>query len=263
MSGDAGLFGPESVTWKVHAHPSALVGGLRALLMQTMHPLAMAGVGQHSRYRDDPLGRFRRTAQFVNATTYGTTDEAHAAIALVRRIHTRVNGVAPDGRPYRADDPALLSWVHNVEVDSIAAAYHRFGPGFGPGDADRYVAEMMVLASLMGADDVPATATQLRDWVAHHPERAITKDARKAARFLTFPNLSPLMRVPYSVLAAAAISLLPVRDRIALRLPSFPPAEPFVIVPATRAFLGALGLAMGPSHAYIDAQYRVAIASGS
>jgi len=154
MSGDAGLFGPDSVTWRVHAHPSALVGGLRALLVQTMHPLAMAGVAQHSRYRDDPLGRFRRTAEFVNATTYGTTAEAEAAIALVRRIHTRVNGVAPDGRAYRADDPALLSWVHNVEVDSIAAAYHRFGPGFAPGDADRYVAEMTTLAVLMGADDV-------------------------------------------------------------------------------------------------------------
>jgi hypothetical protein len=87
----------------------------------------------------------------------------------------------------------------------------------------------------------------------------VTKDARRAARFLTFPNLSPLLRVPYGVLAAAAISLLPVRDRIALRLPSFPPAEPFVIVPATRAFLGAVGVAMGPSPAYVDAQYRLAL----
>ena len=258
MSGDAGLFGPESVTWRVHAHPSALVGGLRALLVQTMHPLAMAGVAQHSRYRDDPLGRFRNTARFVNATTYGTTEEAEAAVALVRRIHTRVNGVAPDGRAYRADDPALLSWVHNVEVDSIVRAFQRFGPGFAPGHADRYVTEMTTIARLVGADDLPTTADAVHAWVAHHPERAITKDARKAARFLTFPNLSPLLRVPYGVLAAAAISLLPVRDRIALRLPSFPPAEPFVIVPATRAFLGALDWVTGPSPAHVDAQYRVA-----
>src|SRR5262245_41399774 len=152
MSGDAGLFGPESVTWRVHSNSSALVGGLRALVVQTLHPLAMAGVAQHSRYREDPLGRFRNTAQFVNTTTYGTTEAAARAIEMVKRIHTRVNGVAPDGRAYRADDPALLSWVHNVEVDSIASAYQRFGPGFAPGEADRYVNEMTTLARLVGAD---------------------------------------------------------------------------------------------------------------
>jgi uncharacterized protein (DUF2236 family) len=242
----------------VHAHPCALIGGLRALLVQTCHPLAMAGIAQHSTYRHDPLGRFRRTAQFVAATTYGTTEEAQAAIAIVQRVHTKINGVAPDGRPYRADDPALLSWVHNVEVDSIAAAYRRFGPGFAPGEADQYVAEMSRVGFAVGADDVPLTARDVHAWVANHPERQVTRDARRTARFLVIPPIPPLMLVPYGVLAAGAISLISVRDRIALRLPSFPPAEPIVLVPATRAFLTALGLALGPSPARRDAEQRIA-----
>jgi uncharacterized protein (DUF2236 family) len=255
---DAGLFGPDSMTWRVHAHPSALVGGLRALLVQTCHPLAMAGVAQHSTYRNDPLGRFERTAQFVNATTYGTTAEAEAAIAMVRRIHSKISGVAPDGRAYRADDPALLSWVHNVEVDSIMTAYRRFGPRVRPGEDDQYVAEMTRVGAAVGADDLPTTAQDLHLWVSRHPERNITAEARRAARFLLFPPVPALLHVPYGILAAGAISLIPVRDRFALRLPSFPPAEPVVLVPATRAFLAALGLALGPSPAHRDAQERVA-----
>jgi uncharacterized protein (DUF2236 family) len=257
-TGDAGLFGPNSMTWRVHAHPCALVGGLRALLVQTCHPLAMAGVQQHSKYREDPLGRFQRTAKFVNATTYGTTAEAEAAIALVRRIHTMINGVAPDGRAYRADDPALLSWVHNVEVDSILLAYRRFGPGLGNDDADTYVREMARVGGAVGANDIPDTARDLRAWVDGHPERRITPDARRAARFLVFPPIPKLMLVPYGIIASAAISTISVRDRVALRLPSFPPAEPLVIVPATRAFLAALGLALGPSPAHRDALERIA-----
>jgi uncharacterized protein (DUF2236 family) len=257
MTGDAGLFGPDSVTWRVHAHPCALVGGLRALLIQTCHPLAMAGVAQHSKYRQDPLGRFRRTAQFVNSTTYGTTPEAEAAIVLVRRIHAKINGVAPDGRAYRADDPALLSWVHNVEVDSILLAYRRFGPGISNDDADTYVREMARVGGAVGAGDMPDTAHALRMWVDHHPERQITRDARRAARFLVLPPIPKLMLVPYGIIASAAISLISVRERVALRLPSFPPAEPLVIVPATRTFLAALGLVLGPSPAHRDALERI------
>jgi uncharacterized protein (DUF2236 family) len=257
-SADPGLFGPDSVTWRVHAHPCALIGGLRALLVQTCHPLAMAGIAQHSTYQQDPLGRFRRTAQFVNATTYGTTAEAGDAIALVRRIHPHIRGTAPDGRPYRADDPALLSWVHNVETESILCAYDRFGPGLSAPDADRYVAEMTRVGAAVGANDLPITAQALRVWVEEHPERRVTRDARRAARFLLFPRLPPLLLAPYGLLAVAAVTLLPVRDRIALRLPSFPPAEPVLVVPATRAFISALGLVLGPSPAHQAARARVA-----
>jgi uncharacterized protein (DUF2236 family) len=252
------LFGPDSVTWRVHAHPSALIGGLRALIVQTLHPLAMAGIAEHSTYRDDPLGRFRRTAQFVNATTYGTTREANAAIELVRRIHPRIRGTAPDGRPYRADDPALLSWVHNVEVNSIVVAYRRFGPGLRTDAADRYVSEMTRVGAAVGADDLPETSRELHKWVETHPERRVTADARRAVRFLVFPRIPRLMLPPYAMLAAAALSLVPVRERIALRVPSFPPAEPIFLVPATRAYLAAIGLALGPSPARRAAHARLA-----
>ncbi|MBK5286954.1 MAG: DUF2236 domain-containing protein, partial [Acidimicrobiia bacterium] len=126
---DPGLFGPDSVTWRIHADRSMLIGGLRALLLQVLHPLAMAGVAQHSTYRRDPLGRLARTGRFVAATTYGTTAEAERAITMVTDVHQRVRGVAADGRPYSASDPALLAWVHNVEVDSFLSAYRRYGPG--------------------------------------------------------------------------------------------------------------------------------------
>jgi uncharacterized protein (DUF2236 family) len=148
------------MTWKVHSHLSTVIGGLRALFVQTMHPLAMAGVADHSDYRKDPLGRLERTAQFVAATTYGTTAEAMHAIEVVRRVHVHVRGIAPDGRPYDASDPALLSWVHNVEVDSFLSAYRRFGPGATDEDADRYVAEMTRVGAALGADQIPPTVAE-------------------------------------------------------------------------------------------------------
>ncbi len=246
-AGDPGLFGPDSVTWRVHAHPSALVGGLRALLLQTFHPLAMAGIAEHSNYRDDPLGRFRRTAEFVAATTYGTTEEANRAIAIVRRVHVHVRGVAPDGRPYRADDPALLSWVHNVEVESILIAYQRFGPGLSRSESDQYVREMVRVGSAVGADQLPDTARELRQWVASVPERKVTPAARRTVRFLLFPPLPRVLLGPYAVLAASALSLLSVHERLTLHLPSIPPAEPLVLVPAAKVFLGALDIVLGPS----------------
>lgn len=254
---DPGLFGPESVTWRVHGHLSAIVGGLRALLLQTLHPLAMAGIAQHSDYKRDPIGRFQRTATFVAETTYGTTDEAHAAIDRVRSVHRRVQGVAPDGRPYRANDPELLSWVHNTLVDSVLAAYRRFGPGLPDDDADRYVGEMTVLGRILGANGLPVSAGDLRRWVEHHPDRRATRAARDAARFLVLPALPIVLLPPYGVVAAAAVSLLPVRDRIALRLPSFPPADALVVVPATRLFLAGAGLVLGTSPALRAAEARL------
>src|SRR5256885_8630678 len=114
-SGDPGLFGPDSVTWRVHAAPSMLIGGLRALLVQALHPLAMAGVHQHSDYRDNPWGRLRRTSEYVLITTYGDTETAARAGAVVRAVHRRISGVDPvTGRAYRADDPELLAWIHNL-----------------------------------------------------------------------------------------------------------------------------------------------------
>jgi uncharacterized protein (DUF2236 family) len=244
---DPGWFGPDSMTWRIHADRSMLVGGLRALYLQVLHPLAMAGVADHSSYREDPLGRLARTGRFVAATTYGTSAEAERAVGLVRTIHDRVNGVAADGRPYDANDPALLAWVHNVEVDSFLAAYRRYGAGPLPAaDADRYVAEMATVGRRLGAQDLPETAAGLTEWIEGVPDLAMSAEARAAIRFLVLPNLPLPMLPTYAVIAAAAADLLPFHRRRALGLWPVPLADPLVVRPAAASVLALLGWALGP-----------------
>ena len=256
--GDAGLFGPDSVTWRVHANLSMLVGGIRALIVQTLHPLAMAGVADHSLYRADPLGRLRRTAAFIAATTFGTTAEVEVAVAKVRAIHDGVQGIAPDGRAYAANDPELLAWVHHVEVQSFLLAYQRVGPGLAPSDADRYVDEMARLGTLLGVADPVTDAATLHRWVRDHPEQRATADARRAMRFLVAPPLPLSARAPYTVLFAAAVSLVPLRQRLALGLvlPG-PVTGRLACEPAASALLAALGWSLGPSPALRRAQARL------
>src|SRR3954470_4485851 len=162
------MFAPDSVTWQVHADPSMLIGGMRALLVQALHPLAMAGVEQHSDYRADPWGRLQRTAEYVMTTTYGTEEEARQAGRVVQAIHKRVRGTDPvTGKTYSAEDPDLLVWVHAVEVHSFLMAYRRYGAGrCTDDDADQYVAEQVGTASLVGLDPalVPASVAALRDY---------------------------------------------------------------------------------------------------
>jgi len=255
---DAGLFGPDSVTWRVHSDLSMLVGGVRALFVQTVHPLAIAGVAQHSQYRSDPLGRLRRTAAFVAATTYGSTAKADAAIARVRSIHERVRGLAADGRPYSANDPELLAWVHHVEVESFLLAYQRVGPGLGSVDADTYVLEMAGLGRRLGVPDPVTTTADLHAWVRNHPEQRVTSEARSAVRFIVGAPLPLSARGPYAVLIAAAISLVPMRQRLALGLllPG-PISGRLASEPAARAMLGVLGWSLGPSPALQQAHARV------
>jgi len=256
---DEGLFGPSSMAWKLHAHPSALVGGVRSLIVQTMHPLAMAGVADHSNYRADPLGRLQRTAGFVAATTYGSRGQAVAAVAAVRRAHERVRGVAPDGRPYYANDPALLAWAHHVEVESFLLAYQRVGPGLSPAQADQYVEEMARLGELMGARPVLTDWKALHEWVLHHPDACATDEARSAVRFLVTLPLPVAARPAYAIVLGAAISLVPLRWRLALRLPvPGPLTGRLVSEPAARACAAAMAWALGPSPALATARARLA-----
>lgn len=243
---DPGLFGPDSVTWRVHSGRSMLVGGLRALLVQSLHPLAMAGVAEHSSYRTDPLGRLARTGRYVATTTYGTTAAAERAIAGVRAVHGRVRGVADDGRPYDARDPALLSWVHNVEVESFLVAYRTYGGGLTDADADRYVREMRVLGLRLGADDLPVSAPGLHEWIASHREVRASAAAHDAVRFLMLPPLPVAILPTYGVIAAGAVELLSLRQRLLLRLPSVPGVETLAVRPATGALLALVGWALGP-----------------
>ncbi|MDH4148626.1 MAG: DUF2236 domain-containing protein [Acidimicrobiia bacterium] len=246
---DRGLFGPGSATWKVHGSPAGLVGGLRALLLQTMHPLAMAGVAQHSNYRADPFGRLQRTSAFVAATTYGTVAEAERAIEVVHRVHERVTGTAPDGRPYRANDPELLLWVHATEIDSFLRAHLRFDPD--PLDAagiDRYVEEMADIAHRLGSAPAPLDRAQLRAYFERvRPELRAGRHARETARFLLVPPIPNSARPAYGIVAAAAVGLLPTRVRRALWIPPLLPGmEPLLVRPAATALLRTLAWALAP-----------------
>ena len=257
LVGDPGLFGPDSVTWRIHADSSMFVGGVRALLLQTMHPLAMAGVAEHSAYRHDPLGRLNRTATFVGMATFGTTEQAHDVVAMVRRVHTSVVGTAPDGRPYAANDPHLLLWVHHALVDSFLRTYQRYGAQrLSATDADRYVAEMAILAELLGAEPAATSVAELEAWFdAERPELVAGGQARDAARWVVIPPLPLAVRPTYAVIAGAAIGLLPRWARRQLWLPVAPLADPLMVRPATTVLLRTLDWVMAghPPPAKADA----------
>jgi uncharacterized protein (DUF2236 family) len=220
------LFADDRPIRHVHADHAMFIGGLRALLLQSLHPLAMAAVAQHSDYRTDPWGRLQRTSLFIGTTTYGTAEDAHRAVARLARIHRHIHGTAPDGRHYRADDPHLLGWVHVAEVDSFLRCHQRYGEK-PLDDYDGYVADMAVIADAMGIPDPPRTKAALDAKLdSYRAELEGTPEAREAAWFLLFKAPLPLLaRGPYAVLTATAVGTLPVWARMPLRLPYLPIAE--------------------------------------
>lgn len=205
-------FEPGSPIQRVHGDSATFVGGLRALLLQSLHPLAMAGVAGHSGYRGDPWGRLARTSTFLAYTTFATAEHAQETVDRVRAVHARVRGKAPDGRPYRASDPHLLTWVHVAEADSFLAAHQRYGVRpLGPDEADEYVAQSGRVARALGAEDVPATVAELADCLeSYRGELEATPAALDTARFLLRePPLPWPARAPYRLLAAGSVALLP------------------------------------------------------
>ena len=218
-------FSPDDPIWRVHADAAMFPAGIRALLLQSLHPLAMAGVAAHSGYKGDPWGRLQRTSEFLATTTFGTVEHAERQIARVRRIHDRVRGTAPDGRPYAASDPHLLRWVHVTEVDSFLTAFQRYAvEPLSPADADRYVEQTRVVATRLGVVEPPASVDELDEAIAsYRPELAGTPQAREAARFLlVHPPLPLAARPGYAALAAGAVAMLPRWARTPLRLPHLP-----------------------------------------
>jgi uncharacterized protein (DUF2236 family) len=217
---------PGAIARRVHGDlPSMLIGGLSALFLQSLHPLAMAGVAEHSRYEDDPLGRLRRTAAFVGYTTFGTTHEARQAIETVRRVHQRVRGVAPDGRCYAASDPELVTWVHAAEMWSFLTASRRFGTlRLSPGDCDRYYAETAPVAFELGAKWVPRSSDEMAAYFRRvRPELYAGPQARYARDFLLRGVARrPEDRLVYALLVDAAVGLLPLWARRELELPNLP-----------------------------------------
>ncbi len=248
-------FAQDSPIRLVHADASMFVGGLRALLLQSLHPLAMAGVAEHSDYRGDPWGRLQRTSTFLAVTTFGAADDAQRAVDKVRGIHRRVHGVAPDGTPYAASDPHLLEWVHIAEVDSFLLAYQRYGAAPLDGDGrDRYVADTARVAAALGVPDPPRSERELRRRISdYRPELRSTEAAREAARFLLLtPPLPLVARAPYGILAATAVSMLPAWARAPLRLPYAPPVEATVIKMAGNIVVGGIRWAMTPERTEHD-----------
>ena len=232
---DPGLYGPGSVTWRVHADPSMALAGLRALFLQAVHPLAMAGVAGHSDFRDDPWGRLLRTAEYVGVTTYGTRAEAERAGARVRGIHRRLGGIeAESGTAYRVDDPDLLRWVHCVEVESFLSTAVRCGLRVSRADRDRYYAEQTVGSALVGLDpsSVPSSAAEMSAYFRDvRPQLRVTAAARETARFLLWPPMPSLVtlgtpaRAAWVALATAAFAMQPGWARRLYRMPGLPTTD--------------------------------------
>ena len=253
----AELFEAEGERWfaegspiqSVHRDSSMFVGGLRAILMQSLHPHAMAGVAQHSDYRTDPWGRLQRTADFLAATTFGPIDVAELAVARVNAVHQHVTGIADDGRRYEANDPHLLRWVHIVEVDSFLAAHRRHGADqLTAAQADEYVDQMSVIAHQLGVLAPPRSTSELAEQIrGYRPELRATPQAREAAQFLLLrPPVALLARPVYAALAGAAVALLPKWVRLQLRLPWLPVTERLVVRPAGQMVTQGLRWALQP-----------------
>jgi uncharacterized protein (DUF2236 family) len=264
--GDDGYFGPASVTWRVSADLSAPVAGLRSLMLQALHPLAMAGVDQHSGWRRDPVGRLAATSAYTATVTYGDRATADRAARQVRAIHERVHGVdAVTGLPYDAGDPALLLWVHAALVDSALAAIDLFGTPLGAADADRYVAEMAVAATLLGVPRamVPSTVAALGQYFADtRPELACTPAAAESMGYLLdVVGLDEEIAELWQDIRDAAVAALPGWARDMYGYPAPPTLTPLTPARRTeiRQTLGVLDAVFLAEPGVLEARQRLTV----
>jgi uncharacterized protein (DUF2236 family) len=213
---DWGLFGPDSISWRIHSSPVLLVGGLRALIVQSLNPLAMAGIDQHSDYLVRPLSRLRRTAEYVATVVYGDSASAHRAAKMVERLHSRVRGVDPiTGSQYSAADVETKIWVHCVEVHSFLAAYRAYGGRMSEGEQDAYLGEQVRAAELMGLpiELIPSSRAGFRDFFEYmRPGLCVSGASRDAIELVVNPPMTREL-VPHQVslrmMASAAVAITP------------------------------------------------------
>lgn len=240
---DEGYFGPQSAPWAVHGALPTIVGGVRALLVQALHPGALAGVRQQSRYAADPLGRLAGTTRWLTVTTFGDRASADRDSARVRGMHRKVVGTYDDGRvPYSAMDPHLLRWVHIAFTDSFLATHERWG-GPIPGGPDAYVREWAKAGELVGVTDPPRSVAELRQQMADYlPELRYDADTADTVEFIRHAPLPKKARPAYAVLYAGAVSTLTPEYRELLHLRELPPKTTYV---AVKGLLAGLGLALG------------------
>jgi len=230
---DAGFFGPGSATWSVHGGNQTIVAGVRALLVQALHPGALAGVADHSRYKEDPFGRLAGTIRWIYTVTHGDTATATSGSDWVLRLHERVRGQYVDGhgigRPYTANDPDLARWVHLAFTDAFLRTAQRWGEPI-PGGADAYVREWAIAGHLMHVHDAPETEAELRaqmDGYLDRGELAVTPRTREVLRFIKNPPLAAMLRPGYRALYQGAVSTLDSRHRalLGIRAPMLGPIE--------------------------------------
>jgi uncharacterized protein (DUF2236 family) len=222
---DLGYFGPDSVSWKVFTEVGSGVGGLRSLLLQALHPLAMAGVNDHSTFARDFWGRMARTGEYVQTLVFGTREAADAIAARVRAIHPHIHGVdRVTGRAYRADDPDLLRWVHVAEMESFVDCVQRSGAGLSPADVDRFYAEQQVAGRLIGVPDVPTSSAEVADYYARVlPELVASPLAEESSARLMLvplPGASRLFQPAWSAVVSLAVLTLPPWARRLYGLPT-------------------------------------------
>lgn len=214
---DPGLFGPESITWKIMGDVSSFIGGIRALLIQAAHPEVAAGVANHSTYRDDPLGRLSRTASYVTATAFGAMPEVEKSIKMVSSAHRPVSGTSSRGEKYSAGNPEMAAWVHNALIDSFLVSYQNFGPFvLEEEEADSYVYEQTNLGNLMKASPLPENAASLSCWLSENPKVGSSKEGAEAVSFLKKPPLPFFTRIAYKILFNAAVVTMPIELREAI-----------------------------------------------
>lgn len=243
---DPGWFPLDHPVRTVHTDSAMFIGGIRALLLQSLHPAAMFAVSQHSSFRSDPLGRLQRTAEFLALTTFGAGSEADRAVEIVRAIHDRVEGEMPDGTPYSANDPHLLTWVHVTEVSSFLAMFQRYGSSsISATEADNYVAGMARVAEALGAETVPRNVAELDKTIdRYRPELMSTDWSREATRFLLAAPLPISAKPAYALMFSAALGSLPWWVRNELLLPVPPGFDPLLVRPATTAVTRVLQWAL-------------------
>jgi len=256
---DRGLFGPRSMVWRVHRDRSFPLAAIRSLMVQALHPLAMAGVAQHSEWQRDPFGRLAATAGYVLTVTYGDTDAADSAAARVRAVHTHVQGTDSEtGLAYRAEDPDLLLWVHAGMVDSIVNIVQRYGRSLDAADADRYVAEMARFAEIIGvpATMVPASVAALTEYLESVELRRLTSAASEAiAIVLDPPGLDAATRELWHDLGQVAVGTLPGWARSMYGFDA-PPPEMMEREPV-RQLIGALDFAFESFPGVLEARERI------
>jgi uncharacterized protein (DUF2236 family) len=250
MDPETAFVHPDSVVRVVHSDLGVMmIGGLSALMLQALHPLAMAGVADHSSYEDDPIGRLRRTANFVGTTTFGTTAEAREAIRHVKAVHRRVRGVAPDGRPYSADDPELLTWVHAAEMYCFLEASQRFAARrLSKDECDAYYKQTAPVAIELGAEWVPSSVDEMHAYFLRLRHDLYGGPQALAARDFLLRGVArkPEDRAVYGLIVAAGISVLPHWARAKLRIPTLPMFDTAVVTPAGRLLCVALRWAVPP-----------------